>query len=470
MLEGGTLSTPADLIDRHGLIGAAAAAVQIDITSVQRRVGGQFVETSLCDHNCTISHNGESTGGHYNCPAAFSLNRGSIAATAPVADQLIEGIQRTLSAASSAQADFMVNEFEHYADSFSLPLDVRLAARAKIGSGPCEVTLFGGSPEAHREIEQLTSGLRRCGHEVHITVTGRRFIRRPEHLETLANSGVAVVAVSLDDVDRVADLRSMFALTPEELRAAWRAVPKMHGQRQKVFEAVHAARLWESMPATNRPGLLFNIAVHQGNVDEIDELLTTLADEFPGVALNPFPLQSAFEHRIEVAGPRVRRQFEAFVREALSQQTLGSLEQRWRLVPRLHYWLALAATLDAGSGTAGITGWGTWRCYRSAGAARYTQVAETGRASDRPGSAGGHLGCFWNSTIDSRTLPAIWDADTTSIRRYLDLRPVKAAAQLRPCPGCMFPRLVGDMVSLECGLGDHLKPYYLARRRQSMGF
>ena len=64
-----------------------------------------------------------------------------------------------------------------------------------------EVTLFGGSPEAHPEIVTLVRGLNERGHAVHITMTGRRAIRDADSFAQLAAAHPEVVAVSLDDID-----------------------------------------------------------------------------------------------------------------------------------------------------------------------------------------------------------------------------------------------------------------------------
>ena len=464
--------SPVDALTRYGLAPTSDAAVQIDITAVLRRTTGGLVESYLCDHNCTIEHRGTPTGGHYNCPAAFTLNRGAVAATVPPADLLLEGIERTVTAARHAQAAFAGSGFDAYADTFRLPSGVRAGLRAALTHGPAEVTLFGGSPEAHPDILDVLRGLRARGHTVHVTMTGRRLIRTPELLDELAGGGVDVLALSADDVTDPADLRRLLSAEPRELRAEWRRIPPVHGQRQKVVEAIHTARLLGDLPADRRPGLLFNIAVHRGNLGCVDDVLSALAAAFPGADMNPFPAQSAFERRIEPLDPADVRDLRAFVVRALEEQHHRGHGRRggWGLVPRMHYWLMLAAALADRTAPARVTGWSTWQCFRSPGAGRYVQVAGTGRRPSAEGPAGGRVGCFWSPVLNDDDLPAVWDGPVDGLRRYLDLRPARATRARPGCPGCLFPRLVGDMVSLECGLDPGLRDAYLDLRTHHLGF
>lgn len=470
-MSGSTLVLTSTHLAEYGLLPTAGAAVQIDITAVLRQHGDALVETYLCDHNCTITHEGKQTGGHYNCPAALTLNRGAVASTIASADRLLHGIEQTLSAARQTQSTFAETEFDDYADVFRLPAAVRRELRAALLAGPSEVTLFGGSPEAHSEIVPLINGLKKRGHTVHLTMTGRRIIRNPEVLNELVDSGVDVLALSADDVSSVVELTRMLEADPEQLRVEWRKVPVLHGQRQKVFEAIHVARLWQRLPADDRPGILFNIAVHSGNVRQIDEMLTTLSAAFPGARLNPFPMQSAFEDRVENVGPQLN-DVRVFITRALSEQHLRAAGETgaWSMVPRMHYWLLLAAAMDDVSAGARIAGWNTWKCFRSSGSGRYVQVAGTGRRVSSLQPAGGRVGCFWNDSINDEQLPAIWDASQQELRTYLELRPVRAAQLTSACAGCLFPRLVGDMVSLETGLDPDLREQYLELRRQHLGF
>jgi hypothetical protein len=459
-------------LHRYGLAPTSAGAVQIDITAVLRRAGDGLVETYLCDHNCTISHRGLPTGGHYNCPAALTKNRGAIASTVAPADLLLEGIERTLVAARTAEAAFAETGFDAYAETFRLPPDVRAELRAALTRGPSEVTLFGGSPEAHPGILELVAGLRERGHRVHVTMTGRKLIRTPGFLDEIVHSGPTVLALSADDVPDVATLQRLLQADPAELRAQWRTIPPMHGQRQKLYEAVHAARLWQALPAPERPGLLFNTAVHQGNVTTIGEVLGLLAEAFPAAALNPFPLQSAFERRVEQFDHGRLRAMREFVGRALAEQHERGAGRpgAWGLVRRMHYWLLLAAVAAERTAPVRLTGWNTWQCFRSAGAGRYVQIAGTGRRPVTPAPAGGRVGCFWTGVLNDDDLPPVWAADPERIRRYLDLRPARAAEAPIGCAGCLFPRLVGDMVSLECGMDPLLRDAYLDLRRQHLSF
>jgi hypothetical protein len=458
-------------LDAYGLLPQGDSAIQIDITAVLRRDESGLVETYLCDHNCTISHQGRPTGGHYNCPAAFTANRGAIVSTIASSDLLLEGIDRMAAAVREANAAFIADEFARYAAVFQLPQSIAAALRAAMARPRSEVTLFGGSPEAHPEIVSLVRRLNEHGHAVHITMTGRRAIRNPDSFAQLAAVGPEIVAVSLDDVCPT-ELATLLEADQAELRSAWRSVSPLHGQRQKVFEALHLARLWEALPEHGRPGLLVNMAVHEGNLDSVSSNLELLSAAVPAALLNPFPMQSAFEHRVEDVDESTYQRLAEFIDAAIIQQhaRAAGREAHWQLVPRMHFWLLLAAAMREDATGRRLSGWNTWQCYRSAGASRYVQIAGTGRVADGPLAAGGRVGCFWNDVLNDHDMPAIWQANKDQLRTYLEVRPKLAARRPNACPGCLFPRLVGDMISAELGMDPMLRDTYLRLRRTHLGF
>jgi hypothetical protein len=439
---------------------------------VLRRGNDALVETHLCDHNCTITYRGKATGGHYNCPAAFTLNRGAIASTTAPAELLLEGIDRVLRAASDAQLAFARDGFGAYADRFAIPDSLREPLRSTLIQEPREVALFGGSPEAHPDIVPILAGLQQRGYVTHITMTGRRAMRAAGCLDSLTSAGVSVIALSIDEVSSAPDLERLLQLTLAELRSEWRKISPLNGQRQKLVEAVHAARLWQQMPASGRPGLLFNMAVHGGNVAAMGRLLTALSTEFPRAMLNPFPMQSAFEGRRPDFTRDQLEDFREFTGRAIQEQheRAAGAAGSWGLVPRMHYWLLLSAALNAHDASSRLGGWTTWQCYRSAASGHYVQVAATGTRMLAPQPAGGRVGCFWNNALNDDSLPSIWHAPQDSIRKYLDERPQLATTGGAKCPGCLFPRLVGDMISLESGMDPGLCDSYLRLRKQHLAF
>ena len=251
----------------------------------------------------------------------------------------------------------------------------------------------------------------------------------------------------------------------------WRSVSPLHGQRQKVYEALHLARLWEALPEHGRPSFLVNMAVHTGNLDSVSRNLELLSRIIPAALLNPFPMQSAFEHRTENIEENAYRRLAEFIDAAIAQQHARATgrEVNWQLIPRMHYWLLLAAAMRHDAKGRRITGWDTWQCYRSTGSSRYVQIAGTGQVAGGELTAG-VFGCFWNNVLNDHHVPTVWQANKDQLRTYLELRPRLAAKRPGACPGCLFPRLVGDMISAELGMDPILHDTYLSLRRTHLGF
>jgi len=297
--------------------------------------------------------------------------------------------------------------------------------------------------------------------------------------EILANPP-SLIALSADDFDSPEDVQALADMSFDELRAAWKRIPRLHGQRRKAHEAIYTAKL--AAATEGFPPILFNMVLHPGNIARASDMIAVLTREFPGVLINPFPAQSAFAYEDPALQAEHAAALRDFVDQMITAQTRqiqdgGSTEP---FVPHLHYWLMLRAVFDwAGGDDAAamrmITGDGIWQCYRESPAGFYVQVGLGAdgqmRAADDQ-HPGGCLGCFWNKQTVT-TSGQLWsgEVDAPAVRQHIQIGKQALANQSpKPCPGCAFPRLVGHIISTETGMDPRLLPFYMAHRHQTLGF
>ncbi|HSX16890.1 MAG TPA: radical SAM protein [Patescibacteria group bacterium] len=464
-----------DTLVRAGAIGNSAFGVQFDLNAAWRHTEGKVLSASFCDHNCTTEV------GNYTCLASSTLNVGVRPSSLTPAETILDSFGTLSEGIDAARADFFDGPFQAYSDTFNIPAAVATAMRASLDRPGFEVNLFGGNPELHPEVTTIIRELRGAGHDVHLTTTGGRFMRDANFLEQIVEHPPTLLALSADDFEGAEDIQHLAGLSLDELRAAWKAVPRLHGQRRKAHEAIYAAKLARNTEGF--PKILFNMVLHPGNIANASSIVGALTTEFPDVIINPFPAQSAFSYDEE---PALRVEHATALRDiidrmiALQASAVQAGTSTAPYAPRLHYWLMLRAAFDiAGDDPAQamnmITGDGIWQCYRDSPAGFYTQVG-LGPEGEVRSSAnqhpGGCLGCFWNkqTVTDNRQ---VWGEAVTPpiIARYIKVgKPALAAESARPCPGCAFPRLVGHMISAETGMDPRLLPAYFDRRKQTLGF
>jgi hypothetical protein len=463
----------ADILDRVGFTVHSFGAIQIDILPTIRAADGQAREVTFCDHNCTTEVDGTPSGGHYNCPAALSINRSAGRPVLAPAELLIAGLARTIDGIRAARRTFIDDIFPSYVRDLRLPVAVASAMRDGIDTDHVQVNLFGGTPETHPGYFEIVDTLRKNSAEVHLTTTGRRIVQNSAFRESFLAMPPDILALGADDFESAADALALCTMPAARLRGLWRDTPWQHGQRKKAIEAVQIIRL--KAEDQRFPPLLFNIVLHERNLPDILTLLDVLAEHAPGALLNPYPAQTGFLMQPGTLSGEQLAQLSDFVDVMLAQHRLLALGQgtRWTFVPRAYYWLMLRAALDAGTSTGArrdrIAGVGAWTCYGHRGAGRCVQIA-AGPGTPTAEVAGGHLGCFWNTTTvtDSRQ---VWDMSAATIADWvLDGRQQLAAASPAPCSGCAFPRMSFDSVSLELGLGDAVRDAYLGSRRSFLGF
>lgn len=464
--EGGVL---VEGVKKLGLMELVSGGIQIDVNVASKRLpGGPLLDAAFCEHNCRIVTNGVRTG-NYECPAAITLNPGLSVKTLALADRLIEAVLRTAGGIRSTNQTIETSYLSPYFESFNVPEPVQGLIRSVFLKGRIEVNLFGGNPELHPEITRIVKFLKGEGFIVHLTTTGARFMRDQNFLSEIVKSPPDLIALSADDFESSSQIALLANLELGEIRKLWGKIPAIYGQRRKALEAIYVANL--ARQVEEFPRILFNFVVHPGNLDKIEEIIDSLTENFPEVLVNPYLAQSAFYLGEPVFIESHTKAISTFIDRRISDHIGG----REGIVRRLHYWLMLKAAAtyfasDRHELARRFSGYDVWRCYRVVGAGRYVQIG----ASDSPrieGIAGGHLACFWNSHTVTLKDKKAWDMETGGISQYVlgGMGQLAAKAEA-PCPGCIMPRLNFDMVSLELGMDQKLRPDYLELRKGFVGF
>ncbi len=442
----------------------ASFGVQFDINAALKRDGRSG---SLCDHNCTTDN------GNYTCPAASTLNPGMIKASMASGESIVSGILRACEGGQLANLRLEESSaFEEYCHRFKIPFPIETLYREFLKTVIGEVNLFGGNPEMHPEIVAIMTALRKKNLIVNFTTTGRRILKSEDFRKALSENPPNVLALSADDFESPERIAQLCKMSNKELYAAWKSVMSetpLWGQRQKAIEAIYAAR-WASELGVNAPICIFNLVMHQENAAQIKALKKELGTNFPNAKVNVFPAQSYFLHQ---STDFTSDQF-SDVERAIDRSLAEPFEGKSGYVPRAHYYTVLKAALNTYRDNPlralnAISGEGIWKCYKTEGAGRYVQVG--GGDGEANGKVSNHLKCFWNGetiTINEKTVTQM---SPDQIANYVLGGSTKIASEVQnPCPGCVFPRLMFDVISTELGLADELIPAYLDLRRQYSGF
>lgn len=450
-----------------GFVYEVCAGFQFDLNSVNKRDDVGYTEGHFCDHNCTSEY------GNYDCPAAFSRNRGV------VADSMMDltAIRRALEVAAEglrlANQRFLEQHFEPYAREFALPEAVAEAVRDALQPGQLELNMFGGNPELHPEFVTIIGLAQGLGYRVTTTTTGKRLLHDEAFVQDFLANLPQLLAVSADDFESLDELQRLLDMSPADLRRYWQKANPLYGQRKKAYESIYVAQLLRQQP--ERCALLFNIVVHPGNLHFVDDLMCILHERFPQAWLNPYPAQASFSlGQIEWEPADVPR-LGAFIESMVERQISEAANGRHTLVPRLPYWLALRsaclASHDLDEAARYLMGYGVWTCYRQPGAGRYLQAGSARVARQAAFSGGGHPGCFWNNHTITDPTRQLWEMTPGEVADHLLQGKTALAAQANPaCPGCIMPRLMFDGISVELGLNPRLVPAYLRLREAHLGF
>lgn len=453
-----------------GLIGTATAGIQIDVNvAAEKLPDDTFVDTPFCDHNCRILTDNLRTG-NYDCPAAITLHPGLKRSSLAPSSLILKAIESTTVAARLANASLLERGYlQDYFDRFCLPDPIRRVVEKHLSGEQIEINLFGGNPELHPKIIPMISELKNAGHIVNLTTTGGRFLYDPEFLDEVLKSPPHLLALSADDFDSPEQIASLSSLNPKDILFQ-RNKPFQFGQKRKTLEAAYVTRLSQINPGF--PQILLNLVVHRGNIDRYEEIMTALRSHFPRALINPYPAQSAFYHGEPDFSPDHFPQLEQFIDNRIADH----FHKPAGHVPRLHYWLMLKSICDTFRDNPrvalrALAGYDSWKCYGDPGAYRYIQIGASPEAHSGQKIAGGHLACFWNSETVTVKEAQTWNMAAPEIASFITSGMIEVANSCpNPCPGCNFPRLNFDMMSLEIGMDPRLVPNYLKLRKNYLGF
>src|SRR3989344_2123172 len=317
-----------------------------DCVTWQPVLGGGYVNHSLCNHTCVTEVDGESTGGGYTCESSFIFAKGA-KGFAP--REAIVGWTKNAAAAQYVARDmFFVDHYDKYVEEFQVPPAWAAAIKSQLTHPDMKVECnrFGGSPEMLRDCPGIISDSKAA-----------------------------------------------------ELKAGWREIPKLHGQRQKAYEALYASQLLREMKVPVKH--LFNVVTHKGNIDHLQDILDTLQECVPGCLVNAFPAQSFGTDPLcwtPESLPALRKHILHFI--------TGTLEGKPGINRRISYYNMLEAAFrkwwpdNPTRLCQFMSGVGAWDFTLRPGGYRYVQIARNkdiyNLPQDELSYPGGHIGCFWN--------------------------------------------------------------------------
>jgi len=444
-----------------GMIRQVSCGIQLDINATIGWEGNKKIIGSLCDHNCTTEY------GYYNCPAARSVNPGLEVANLAPSEKIIQGLEIAIAGIKAAVAQFLLEGFGPYTKLFKVPEEVAGVFLSLFQEQKLEVNITGGNPEIHPDILDILSWAAQQ-HDIttNLTTTGRRFVLDAQFSNLFNNAPPGLLAFSADSFDNAEQLRRLASMSQNELFRAWQDLPSNYGQRQKAIEAIYAAKILKGNPNTE---IAFNLVVHPGNIDSIEDIIWALSENFPGSHIFPYPAQCGFNSSASVFTDFSGA--EKFVDRMIS----AHFEDYLPITKRLQYWLILKAVLETyrtkkAFALEMFSGRGLWKCYVKPWIIRYIQIGKpcSPGASD---IGGGYLGCFWNSCTITNESKQLWDMGPDEIGYFIYQGATLLASQRNTiCPGCGFPRLLFDVVSTEMGLNEAIVPEYLNLRKSYAGY
>jgi len=460
-----------DFLLNTGMINRTVyAGIQPDDCVVWKKVQGGYQESSMCNHSCVIEVNGKPTGGNYICEASFVFAKGSLPRFVP-RETIVRWTRIVAVAHALARDMFFERYFNTYCEEFHIPPSWADAIRYELTSldKKVEVNRFGGSPEMLRDCAGIISDCKKYGLVVNLTSPGRRFMQDAQFIEDICRNPPHMLAMSFDDMDSK-EIFKISKMSLGEIKNGWKKISPLHGQRQKAYEGFFTARLMQQMnvPVT----IMFNVVIHPGNVNNLDNILTTITECIPGSLANPYPAQAFGSDPVcwtSESLPALHSHIINFIE--------GTLQGRVGITRRLHYYMALESAFRKWQHNVTrlcefLSGIEAWDSTARPGAYRYAQIGKNmkilGLDADKLPVPGGHLGCFWNPSlgfsehIDDLTVEQVAETMLTGM--------VKHGRELLTRKSNIMPRLMFDVVSTELGLPSELIPEYLNTRLEYAGF
>ncbi|OGE74391.1 MAG: hypothetical protein A3I07_00315 [Candidatus Doudnabacteria bacterium RIFCSPLOWO2_02_FULL_42_9] len=446
-----------------------------DCVTWQPVLGGGYVNHSLCNHTCVTEVDGESTGGGYTCESSFIFAKGA-KGFAP--REAIVGWTKNAAAAQYVARDmFFVDHYDKYVEEFQVPPAWAAAIKSQLTHPDMKVECnrFGGSPEMLRDCPGIISDSKAAGLIVNLTTPGRRFMIDRQFAEDIAADPPQILAMSFDDV-HPDEIKRLSGMSLDELKAGWREIPKLHGQRQKAYEALYASQLLREMKVPVKH--LFNVVTHKGNIDHLQDILDTLQECVPGCLVNAFPAQSFGTDPLcwtPESLPALRKHILHFI--------TGTLEGKPGINRRISYYNMLEAAFrkwwpdNPTRLCQFMSGVGAWDFTLRPGGYRYVQIARNkdiyNLPQDELSYPGGHIGCFWNPHLSlSRQVGEHIEelADTFVVGMVKRGEEVRRGRREYVQTSSIMPRLALDTLSLELGIPAELVPEYLGTRLEYCGF
>lgn len=469
------LTPERNFLRRTGLTNEAVfAGIQPDDCVVWRRlpVGG-FQNFSLCDHSCVVQVKGKLTGGSYDCGASFVYAKGSSSMFAPK-EAIIAWTNNVAAGLALARDMFLDRYFNPYCEEFHISPSWAGAIRAELSDPKktVEANRFGGSPERVEGCPEIVAAGKKAGFLVNLTTPGRRWMIDREFAEKMATPECSpnILAMSFDDMSPE-DLYRITRMDLDAIKAEWKTVSPLHGQRQKAYEAIYTARLMRQMNAPAK--MLFNVVAHAGNIQYLNDVLATILECVPQSLANPYPAQ-AFGNAPPCWKPESLPALRAHILNFIE----GTLVGRPGVTRRLAYYMMLEAAFrkwektDPNRLCEFMSGIRAWDSTLRPGAYRYAQIGKSidvlDLLPDQLPLPGGHLGCFWNPGW------AFSEQVGDNVERLAETMLTGMVARGQEFPEMnksnIMPRLELDQVGTEQGMPPELVPTYLATRLEFAGF
>jgi organic radical activating enzyme len=450
-----------------GFINPVYAGFQFDLNSVLKKTFHGFSEGHLCDHNCTTDC------GNYDCPAAFSRNKDILKETMMSYPDLLTGLQTVKKGLTESNRYFLDKLLPSHAKAYKFPDPVMKEIVNVLNQGQVELNLFGGNPELYPNFLELIENARQMGWQVTATTTGKKFMYDDEFTEKFLEHPPNLLAISADDYENLDELKRLLEMSPNQIKTYWQKANPLYGQRKKAYESMYVAKI--SGTDKRFPQILFNIVVHPGNIGNINQMLKIIHENFPDKIVNPYPAQSSFLFGTVGWSDADLRQLRDFISQMVQAQVKQAKDGTKLFTPRLPYWLALQSIFstysDVNIQKRMISGFGVWKCFANGISARYFQATSADITQTELFKPGGHPGCFWNNTTVNDKKTQIWNLKPEEIRKYIfETKIDLAKVAVKPCPGCLMPRLMFDGLSVEAGLNQALLPEYLKYRKKYFDF